>query len=264
MWSVIAVHGRAVRPQLLAVLAVMALLTVGSVPLLKTYVVVPTQAAPIPVIEPQVPQVEGIAISPPVDCSKVACMALTFDDGPSPTVTPQILDILDRHNAKATFFMIGWRIAGNEALVRRIHASGHEIGNHTWSHRDLSSLSPQEVEDEVARAQNAITAAGVPAPNLFRAPYGAVDPMVRRHIPMTVVSWNIDPEDWHQKKPQKIIDHVLAYAKPGAIIDLHDIHQPTADAMDAMLTGLEQNYHLVTVSELLGLPPGQPGIFYGR
>ncbi len=264
MWRLTVSRAKVVRPQVVATLAILLLGSIGALPAAQSYVVVPTRAAPIPVIQPQVPQVEGIAVSTPVDCSRVACMALTFDDGPSPTVTPQILDILDRHNAKATFFMIGWRIAGNEALVQRIHASGHEIGNHTWSHRDLSSLTPQEVEDDVAQAQNAITAAGVPAPRLFRAPYGAVDPMVRSHIPMTVVSWNIDPEDWHQKKPQKIIDHVLTYAKPGAIVDLHDIHQPTADALDAMLTGLEQNYRLVTVSELLGLPPGQPGIFYGR
>jgi peptidoglycan/xylan/chitin deacetylase (PgdA/CDA1 family) len=145
-----------------------------------------------------------------------------------------------------------------------MHQSGYEIGNHTWSHRDLSELSPQDLEDDIMHAQDAIVAAGVPAPRLFRPPYGAVNPMVRSHVPLTIVSWNVDPEDWRARKPQKVIDQVLAYAKPGAIVDMHDIYQLTADSLDPIVTALEQTYHLVTVSELLNLPAGQPGIFYGR
>jgi peptidoglycan/xylan/chitin deacetylase (PgdA/CDA1 family) len=224
----------------------------------------PTRAASVPVIQPIVAHVEAAATATmPVDCTKVVCLALTFDDGPNPIVTPQVLDILARHNVQATFFLVGSRVSGNEALVQRIYHDGHEIGNHTWDHHDLAGLSPEEVEDEFSRAQNAITSAGVPAPHLFRAPYGAIDPVVRGHIPATVVSWNIDPEDWKTDRPDKIANNVISQAKPGGIVDLHDIHQPTADALETILTGLEQNYHLVTVSELLKLPSGQPGIFYG-
>ena len=88
--------------------------------------------------------------------------------------------------------------------------------------------------------------------------------MIRSHVAMSVVSWNIDPEDWDAKQPEKIIEHVLTHAKPGAIVDLHDIYALTADALDPILTDLEQKYHQVTVSDLLDLPPGQPGIFYRR
>lgn len=182
----------------------------------STEIIRPNQAANVPVIQPIEQQVEGLAISAPVDCSKIPCLALTFDDGPDADFTPRVLDILEQHNARATFFLIGMHVPGNEKLVRRIHASGHEIGNHSWSHRKLTDLSPEAVENEVARAQTAITSTGVPAPRLFRPPYGAIDPMVRSHVPLTIIYWNIDPEDWRAEKPKEIIEHVLDNAKPGA------------------------------------------------
>lgn len=258
------IYNKLARPQTAAGLVAVLFVAAGYTAVPK--IVRPTQAASAPVIKPIVQKVEGaaIAVDVPVDCAKVACMALTFDDGPNPEITPRILDILDQHNAKATFFLIGLHVPDNAAIVQRMHQAGHEIGNHTWSHRDLSTLTPQEVEDDIAAAQNAIVAAGAPAPHLFRPPYGAVDSMVRSHVAMSVVSWNIDPEDWKAKKPEQIIDHVLSHAKPGAIVDLHDIYANTADALDPILTNLEPYYHLVTVSQLLDLPPGQPGIFYGR
>lgn len=254
---------RVVRPQLAAALTVMVVAGWGgyaSVPSIVT----PVQAVHVPVIQPIEPKVESVAIAAPVDCAVVACLALTFDDGPKGDVTPRILDTLDRYGAKATFFLIGMNVPGNEALVRRMHQSGHEIGNHTWSHRNLADLSPQEVGADISQAQAAIAAAGVPAPQLLRPPYGAFNTMVRSHVPMTVVGWSIDPEDWRAKKPEKIVEHVLANAKPGAIVDLHDIYPVTADALEPLLATLAQTYQLVTVSELLNLPPGQPGIFYGR
>lgn len=263
MWRLAAVWYRVARPQAAAALMAMSVAVWGGYASLAD-IVTPVQAADVPVIQPIEPKVESIAIAAPLDCAKVACLALTFDDGPKADATPRVLDILDRYSVRATFFLIGQHIPGNEALVRRIHASGHEIGNHTWSHRKLSELSPQEVQDDIARAQNAIVAAGAPAPTLFRPPYGAVDSMVLGHVPMTVVAWNIDPEDWKAKKPEKIIEHILAHAKPGAIVDLHDIYGITADALEPLIISLQQTYHLVTVSQLLNLPPGQPGIFYGR
>ena len=250
------------RPQLVVILLVVLVMAAGQV--LTLELIRPTRAASVPTIQPVIPHVSGARVED-WDCAKVACIALTFDDGPNAEVTSRVLDILDRHNAKATFFLIGVRVPGNEDIVRRIHASGHEIGNHTWSHRKLSELSPQEVEDDIRHAQDAIITAGVPAPTLFRPPYGLVDSMVRSHVPaMSVVSWNIDPEDWKAKKPEQIVEHVLAHAKPGAIVDLHDIYHVTADSLEPMIAALEPTYRLVTVSELLELPSGQPGIFYGR
>lgn len=255
-------HSWVARPQL--VILLLAALFVGSSFVSFIEIVRPTQAASIPVIRPLQPRIEGITIAAPVDCSRVPCIALTFDDGPDPEFTPHILDTLSRHNAKATFFLIGLHVPGNEHVVRAIHRAGHEIGNHTWSHRDLSKLSPKKVEQDIARAQSVITAAGVPTPRLMRPPYGAFDAMVRSHVPLTVVSWNIDPEDWRAEDDSAIVRHVVRHAKPGAIVDLHDIYPATAEALGPILQRLEHKYHFVTVSELLSLPPGQPGIFYAR
>ncbi len=260
------IRSKIARPQTAAGLVAILFIAAGYMAVPK--IVRPTtKAASAPVIQPieqRVPDVQGAAVIAPVDCSKVPCMALTFDDGPNPEVTPQVLDILQRHNAKATFFLIGLHVPGNEALLRRMHQEGHEIGNHTWSHTDLTKLSPGGVEDEIMQTQTAIAAAGVPLPRLMRPPYGGTDAMVRSHIPLTVVLWNIDPEDWKAKKPEKIIEHVLSHARPGGVVDLHDIRGVTAEALDPILTGLEQSYHLVTVSQLLDLSPGQQGVFYGR
>jgi peptidoglycan-N-acetylglucosamine deacetylase len=200
----------------------------------------------------------------PVDCALQPCLALTFDDGPSAAVTPQVLDVLARHHAHATFFVLGNRIAGNEALIRRMYAEGHEIGNHSWGHPDLTTLTPDQIQNQVVSAQAAISNAGVPVPTLFRPPYGAVNPVVRNRVPMTIAMWNIDPEDWKLKDPKKITARVLSVAAPGRVVDMHDTHQPTADSLDELVTDLQQQYQLVTFSELFNLAPGQPGVFYGR
>lgn len=268
MWRLTAGLLVLLRPGVAAGLVTIVVVIVGGVTSLPQ-IVRPAQAAGVPVIQAVPAPVEAaslavVAPSPSVDCAREACLALTFDDGPSAVHTPRVLDLLDAHDAKATFFVVGQQVPGNEQLLRRMHADGHEIGNHTWGHRKINELSPQELQDDVARTQQVITAAGVPAPRLFRPPYGLFNPMIRSHVQMTVVSWNVDPEDWRARKPEKIVENVVTYAKPGAIIVLHDTEELTADALDPMLATLKQQYRLVTVSELLDLPPGQPGIFYGR
>ena len=224
---------------------------------------------PVPHIStaPAVAGIETIEPVPPVpapNCAQVACLALTFDDGPSPTVTPRVLDILAKHNVHSTFFVIGLHVPGNEELLRRMHREGHEIGNHSWGHKDMTSMNSTQIRQEVYGTQAAVIAAGVPAPRLFRPPYGAINQVVRANVPLTIALWNIDPEDWHNKTPQQIIDHVEAHARPGAVVDMHDIYPQSADALDPLLTNLQQRYQLVTVSQLFNLAPGQPGMFYGR
>ena len=200
----------------------------------------------------------------PVDCSKAPCMALTFDDGPDPVYTPRILEILRRHKVRATFFVLGAHVPGNEELLRRIYSEGHEIGNHTWGHPDLTTLNPEQVEDQVAHTQFIIAAAGVPAPKMFRPPYGAVNDMVKAHVPLSIVRWNIDPEDWKAKEPAELAMQVFIHARPGGIVILHDTEARSADALETILQGLEGQYHLVTASDLLNIHAAQPGVFFGR
>lgn len=207
-------------------------------------------------------------IAPPedhsVDCSQTRCLALTFDDGPEPTFTPSILETLKRHNAKATFFVLGSHVKGNEDLLKRMHAEGHEIGNHSWNHPSFTKLSPEQIDQEIRTTQEAVIAADVPAPQLFRPPYGDMNDEVKAQIPLAIVRWNIDPEDWHPKHRQNILAHLAVHAKPGGVVVMHDTEQFTVDSLDQILTQLEANFTLVTVSELFGLTPGQRGVYFGR
>ena len=200
----------------------------------------------------------------PINCSQQPCIALTFDDGPNSTTTPEILNTLEKEHVTASFFVIGSRVVGNGALLQRMYADGDEIGNHSWTHPDLTTVSPDQVRQQVTLTQGIIESTGVPAPTLFRPPYGAVNPTVLRNIPLTVMFWNEDPKDWSQTDPQQIQQAILSSAKPGGVVDLHDIYQATADALDPTIQKLKsEHYQFVTVSQLLGLKPGQQGSFYG-
>lgn len=198
------------------------------------------------------------------DCSAKPCIALTFDDGPNPEVTPQILDILQRYQVKATFFLVGARVPGNESIVQREYREGHEVGNHSWSHPDLSSLTPEGVQYQIKAAQQVISSAGVPMPRLLRPPYGSINDMVAAHNNMTVVRWNIDPEDWHLRDPGLINQQLMANVRPGSIILLHDIYHTTTAALEPMLQTLQQTYQFVTVSQLLNLSSGDQGQYFAR
>lgn len=225
----------------------------------------PASQASQPTIQPHFSQY-ALAQPPPskVDCTKTACLALTFDDGPNSTTTPIILDALARHQARASFFVVGSRVAGHEQLLRQMFYAGHEIGNHSWSHKDFTEISPAQIQNEINSTQAAIASAGVPTPTLFRPPYGAVNETVRSNVPLTIALWNVDPLDWKAQDVEQFKALLLQQARPGGVLDLHDIYDVTAHAVDSVITELQKHYTLVTFSELLNLQPGQPGQFYGR
>ena len=213
---------------------------------------------------PEAPYIQVQPPHPTVDCAKMACLALTFDDGPNPITTPMILDALERTNARASFFVVGSRIAGQEHLIRRMFHSGHEIGNHSWSHGDFTKMSPMQISNEINSTQAAVVHAGVPAPTLFRPPYGAVNATVRSSVSMTIALWNVDPLDWKARDVEEFKMLLLRQARPGGVLDLHDIYGVTAYSLAPAITELQKHYTLVTFSELMNLQPGQPGEFYGR
>ena len=199
------------------------------------------------------------------DCGKVPCIALSFDDGPNSVTTPQVLDILKQQNIKATFFLIGKHVPGNEPLLRRMHAEGHEIGNHSWDHPDFTTLTPQQMDDELMRTQQIIAQTGVPVPHLFRPPYGAVNDVVRSHTNgMTIMRWDIDPADWDLLDAAKVQQSIMAQARPGGIILMHDIYPSTAQALGPVIDQLKGHYQFVTVSQLMSLNPGDQGQYFGR
>jgi peptidoglycan-N-acetylglucosamine deacetylase len=190
-------------------------------------------------------------------------LAMTFDDGPSAEYTPRLLDLLKARHLKATFFLVGENVQAHPELVRRILAEGHEIGNHTWDHPQLSKLTDAQATDEIEKTQDAIRAACGVTPTLLRPPYGALNKPEHIWIPqqlkLNVIYWSVDTEDWKRPGAAAITNRVLAGAQPGAIILQHDIHGQTIDAMPAALDGLiAKGYHLVTVSQLIALESHNP------
>jgi peptidoglycan/xylan/chitin deacetylase (PgdA/CDA1 family) len=190
-------------------------------------------------------------------------IAMTFDDGPSAENTPRLLEMLKQRNIKATFFLIGQNAASNPDLVRRILADGHEIGNHSWTHPQLSKLSDDRVTAEITKTQDAIKDASGFSPTLLRPPYGAITPRQREWIEnqfgLNVILWSVDPFDWKRPGASVITQRILSQVRPGAIILSHDIHKQTVDAMPATLDGLlAKGYKFATVSQLIAMNKPKP------
>jgi len=187
--------------------------------------------------------------------------ALTFDDGPDAQHTPQVLDILARERVTATFFLIGRRAVEAPEITRRIAREGHELGNHTWSHRSLWLCGPTETEREIIRGHDAIAEVAACAPRFFRAPWGmtnlAVFPVIRR-LATPCVFWSVQPEGQRAVDPECQVQRIRERIKPGAIVDLHDADGvPGAGARTArMLADLiaslrSAGYRLAGLSDLL-------------
>ena len=188
-------------------------------------------------------------------------MALTFDDGPDPEHTPRLLEVLARHGAKATFFMVGARAARHPELVARVAAEGHEIGNHGWDHPSLPSLPSAAVAEQIERTRAVLAPHGQA---LMRPPYGHQDlrtHRIARRLGYRPVFWSVTGEDWRGHDAATIAGHVLERAAPGAIVLLHDslfaweeaAFRDRSACFAAVETLLERlpDYRFVTVSELL-------------
>ena len=185
-------------------------------------------------------------------------IAMTFDDGPSAENTPRLLEMLKQRNIKATFFLIGQNAAANPDLVRRILAEGNEVGNHSWTHPQLSKLSDDRVTAEITKTQDAIKQASGFTPTILRPPYGAITPRQRAWIEtqfgLNIILWSVDPFDWKRPGASVITQRILSQVRPGAIILSHDIHKQTVDAMPATLDGLiAKGYKFTTVSQLIAM-----------
>jgi peptidoglycan/xylan/chitin deacetylase (PgdA/CDA1 family) len=200
-----------------------------------------------------------------VDCAKVKCVALTFDDGPGP-YTGRLLDLLKEGRARATFFTVGSNATAQPALLRRMSVEGHLVGNHTWAHRDLSKQGSSKITETIAKTGDAVSAIIGQTPKLVRPPYGAVSQQVgnvAREMGLALVTWDVDAKDQDGDKAKDIADRTVREAHPGAIILMHDIHRETVDAVPDILKRLRgKGYSLVTVPELYGSAGMQAGRLY--
>jgi peptidoglycan/xylan/chitin deacetylase (PgdA/CDA1 family) len=201
----------------------------------------------------------------PVNCAQVKCVALTFDDGPSPH-TGRLLRVLSGNDAKATFFLIGNKVAADSAGAKQIAGAGMEIGSHTFDHPNMTEIPPQDVPDQLSKANGAIGDATGATPALWRPAGGLTNDEVNEQaakLGLATILWDVIGYDWINDANTAATREVLmTQIRPGSVVLLHDTYSSTVDLMDQFVPVLKANgYHLVTVSQLLG--SRAPGSVYG-
>jgi peptidoglycan-N-acetylglucosamine deacetylase len=188
-------------------------------------------------------------------------VAITFDDGPNPVYTPQVLEIFSEAKGKATFFMIGEQMKSHPGVVKQVRDQGHEIGNHTFTHPKLSQLSEQDCLKEVEDTEILIEKMAGRKPVVFRPPYldynqDTVSLLQKKKYPM-IGALNLEAQDWEQPGVEHILEKSREAVKNGSILIFHDGYgdrSQTIEAVRMLVSELtSQGYQLVTVSELLEL-----------
>lgn len=233
--------------KLLSVLLGVVLILLGSVFLLYTVLTAKTEDAAhraqasvaVRQLDPAIPMV-----------------ALTFDDGPYTPVTGRILDALQTVNGRATFFVVGSRIDGREEILKRIAASGCELGNHTYDHVTLRGLSEAEIRTQIEKADKKIFETVGQSTTVLRPPGGMYNASLLKLCDKPVALWTVDTMDWKHQNKEISVQRALENIKDGDIILMHDLFFPTADAAETLIAELtERGFQLVTVTELLTYRP---------
>ncbi len=223
-------------------------------------VVTPTPA-PTPDLTRQQALERGIDPSKPM-------LALTFDDGPMPE-SERVLNALAQYGARATFFVLGKNIAGNEAVLKRMVDEGHQVGAHSWSHPNFTKISQSAVQSQMERTINKVAEITGYQIHMMRPPYGALHRISRRpmiDLGLPVILWSVDSLDWKTRSASSTVNEILSQAKNGAIVLCHDVWESTGAAMETLLPALiDKGYQLVTVEEMMSFrkEPLKPGNEYG-
>lgn len=185
-----------------------------------------------------------------IDPSK-PMVALTFDDGPQPSVGNRIMDCLAQYGGKATFFMVGERVGSYKTEVQRMVAEGHEVANHTMNHKYLQKLGAAQIQAQVNNGNDAIQAACGVRPTLLRLPGGNHNAAVLANAGMPMIQWNVDTLDWKTRNADKTVAAVLNHVKDGDIILMHELYGATGDAVARIVPELhKRGFQMVTVSQM--------------
>ncbi|PKL45210.1 MAG: hypothetical protein CVV41_03725 [Candidatus Riflebacteria bacterium HGW-Riflebacteria-1] len=189
--------------------------------------------------------------------SKDRFIALTFDDGPHHANTREVLDILRRENAKATFFVLGSRAQTYPDIVARMAAEGHDVGNHTWEHRGLGKSSRTEALQSLQRTNELISGITGKPCLIVRPPFGQTSQRVKELIHSQgwhEIMWDSDSRDWENKNPDRILYRVMRSVSPGSIVLFHDIHPGAAQMLPTLIKAFKNNgYRFITISELIAI-----------
>ena len=220
------------------------------------------------VVPASIPQQETAASAPAqVEVeTDMPVVALTFDDGPRDATTGRLLDELALREVPATFFLLGHRIAGNEALIRRMRQEGHQIGVHTFDHIEVTGLSREDFDLQVGKTRSLLLDILGDGDFWLRPPYGITDEAAQQWADSPIILWSVDPEDWKNHDIARIVAAVVEHVQDGDIILMHDIYSSSVDAaiqiVDALLG---KGYCFVTVEDLLrrsGTEPQKGQIYH--
>ena len=188
-------------------------------------------------------------------------IALSFDDGPHPRLTPRILDILEEYGIRATFFMVGETVGYYPAAAHAVAEAGHEIANHTFSHRRFGHMGAEDLRREITACEEALASVTDTPIRLIRPPEGEMNEAVRQvagELDYRIILWDVDTRDWAHTPPETIAKHILDTVRPGDIILMHDFigyDSPTPEALRRVIPALlERGYRFVTVGELVDRP----------
>lgn len=220
-------------------------------------------------------QVTRPAAPDPADASQSAIrvvdpdkpmVALTFDDGPNTETTGKILDVLEKYNCRATFFLVGNRINRNKNVVKRAYELGCDIGNHTYSHARLFKMKKKSIKKEIEKTNDILKELIGDKAHFVRTPYGAQTKHVLKSVKYPVILWSIDTMDWASHDKKKISKKVIGKVKDGDIILMHDLYKDTVAAVENIVPKLiEQGYQLVSMSEMFnakGIKPKKGMAYY--
>lgn len=193
-----------------------------------------------------------VETSPQVD-PNAKKIAFTFDDGPSAETTGKILDTMKEYGAKGTFFVLGHMAEKNPDVIKRAVEEGHQLGNHTYGHPDLTTLSDEKIQNTIAVTNDIVEKATGVTMKIVRPTYGAVDADVQRALSdYPLINWSLDTLDWKSRNTDSVVEKVLSAVKEGDIILFHDIYETTAEAIAILVPKLvEQGYTIVTVEQLM-------------
>lgn len=178
-------------------------------------------------------------------------LALTFDDGPRRGTTEKLLDGLKRRDVKATFFLVGENVAGNEDLVERMDREGHLIGVHCYSHQDMTRIETGEAAAQMERTAAVIEKITGKRPSYFRPPYGKGANELAEQLGMTPVLWDVDPEDWRVQDSGRVASHIIGQAPDHQVVLLHDVFSASVEAALKVIDRLsDKGYVFVTADEM--------------
>ncbi|WP_308250935.1 polysaccharide deacetylase family protein [Nonomuraea rhizosphaerae] len=197
-----------------------------------------------------------------MDCAVAKCIALTFDDGPG-KYAGTLLDTLKKYDAKATFFLEGQYAKSRPQFVKRMVKEGHELGNHSYSHPNFTTIETGAIKNEIQKTQDVVKKAAGVEPKLLRPPYGMLDVRtseVAAEFGMPMILWTAGSRDWATKNSAAIKKQTLAVAKRDSIILMHDWVKQTVDVMPSLVKLLQsRGYTLVKVSDIIKSQNLQPG-----